>query len=108
MALFPPFYWILLMAAVLGMAAGPLNPIIMVTLYARVPEDMRARVYGFTSAGAMMAMPLGALLGGYLLEWIGLQNALILYGALYILVPASLIFNSHAAAMDKPVEMAQA
>jgi MFS family permease len=108
MALFPPFYWILLTAAVLGMAAGPLNPIIMVTLYARVPEDMRARVYGFTSAGAMMAMPLGALLAGYLLEWIGLQNALILYGALYILVPASLIFNSHAAAMDKPIEMAQA
>lgn len=107
MAAFPAFGWILLTAAILGMAAGPLNPIIMVTLYLRVPENMRARVGGFTSAGAMMAMPLGALLGGYLLEWIGLQAALILYGALYVIVPASLIFNSHAAAMDKPVEMAK-
>jgi MFS family permease len=106
MSFFPPFAWLLLVAALLGMSAGPLNPIIMVTLYARVPEDMRARVYGFTSAGAMIAMPLGALVAGYLLEWIGLQAALLLYGALYIIVPASLIFNSHAAAMDKPLEAA--
>jgi MFS family permease len=108
MAFFPPFGWLLLLVAILGMSAGPLNPIIMVTLYARMPEDMRARVYGFTSAGAMMAMPLGALLGGYLLEWFGLQAVLLLYGALYIIVPGSLIFNSNAAAMDKPVEMAKA
>jgi MFS family permease len=107
MAFFPPFGYLLLTAAVLGMSAGPLNPIIMITLYARVPEAMRARVYGFTSAGAMVAMPLGALVAGYLLEWIGLQAALLLYGALYIIVPASLIFNSHAAAMDNPVETAQ-
>jgi MFS family permease len=104
MAAFPPFVWLLVMAAIFGICAGPLNPIIMVTLYTRVPEDMRARVGGFTSAGAMIAMPLGALLGGYLLEWIGLQWAMILYGVLYIVVPASLIFNSHAAEMDKQVE----
>lgn len=103
MAFMPPFAALLLMAALLGMAAGPLNPIIMVTLYARVPEEMRARVYGFTSAGAMMAMPLGALVAGYLLEWIGLQGALLLYGALYIIVPASLIFNPNAAKMDEAV-----
>jgi MFS family permease len=106
MALLPPFGWLLLASAFIGMTAGPLNPIMMVILYARVPEAMRARVSGFSSAGAMIAMPLGALLAGYLLEWLGLQLVLVLYAALYVIVPASMIFNSHAAEMDEPIEMA--
>lgn len=86
--------------AVSGFAAGPLNPIIHTIAYERVPPEMRGRVLGTMTAGAYIAMPLGALLAGYLIEAVGLVATLIAIAGCYLLVTASLLVNPATRAMD--------
>ena len=98
--LFPPLWALLIIVALTGVAVGPLNPIISVVMYERVPDQMRARVFGFMSAGVLVAMPFGALVAGFLLEWVGLWWSLLLYGVIYLATTVSLIFLPSAPQMD--------
>jgi len=90
--------------AVSGFAAGPLNPIIHTIAYERVPPEMRGRVLGTMTAGAYIAMPLGALVAGYLIEAVGMRVTLIAIASCYLLVTASLIVNPATRDMDRPPE----
>lgn len=101
LALLPPLPVVLVAQALSGLAAGPLNPILSAIQYERVPSHMRGRVFGAITAGAFLAMPLGVLLAGYLLEWAGLRTTLLLIGACYTLATASLSFNPTLAQMDR-------
>jgi len=78
---------------VAGFCIGPVNPLFDTISYERVPAAMRARVFGVTTAGATIGIPLGALLSGYLGQWLGLQTTLIVLGAIYIVTTASLLVN---------------
>ena len=88
--------------ALTGLAAGPINPIIGVISYNRIPAHMRARVLGFLSAGVLIAMPLGALIAGFLLEFIRLRWMLVLYGVIYLVATGSLLFNPTTTEIDAP------
>ncbi|MFF8955761.1 MFS transporter [Streptomyces sp. NPDC014894] len=70
--------------AVSGVAAGMINPILTTLTYELVPDGLRSRVAGVTTAGALMATPLGGLAAGYLIERAGLTTALLTLGALYL------------------------
>lgn len=76
-----------------GLAVGPLNPIGMTVEQEITPVEMRARVFGATSAGYLAGIPLGGLVGGYLINWIGLLPALFTMGATYLMVTSSLLVN---------------
>lgn len=76
-----------------GLAVGPLNPIINTIEYERVPQEMRGRVFGAITSGAYLAVPLGMLLAGFLVEWIGLRNTIITYASIYFIVILSLLVN---------------
>ena len=76
-----------------GIAAGPLNPIMSAVEFERVPEGMRGRVFGAIQAGAWVAMPLGVLAGGFLIEGIGLRETFIITGALYLATTLTMIVN---------------
>jgi predicted MFS family arabinose efflux permease len=76
-----------------GIAAGPLNPIMAAVEFERVPETMRGRVFGAIQAGAWLAMPLGVLAGGFLIESIGLSWTFIVTGLLYLATTLSLVVN---------------
>lgn len=97
----PPLWLLLITSAIVGIGAGPLNPIMSTVNYIRIPAIMRARVLGVMRSGAMMAMPLGVLLAGYALEWLGLQVTLIIVVAIYLLTTVSLLFNERLHEMDK-------
>jgi len=101
MMLYPPLAWMVAFFLIDGMAAGPINPIIGVISYERIPAEIRARVFGLTSAGVLIAMPVGGLLAGYMLEWFGLTTALAIYGVIYVLAIGSLIFNPDANELDR-------
>lgn len=101
LAAFPSLAIILIILILAGMAAGPLNPIISTTMYERIPEHMRGRVFGSVTAGAFIATPFGILLGGFGLEQIGIQWSLIILGVIYLLVTASLTINPEIRAMDR-------
>jgi len=51
----------------------------------RTPKELRGRVRGALISLAMVAMPLGMLLAGYLLELTGLRIILISVAAAYTL-----------------------
>ena len=67
-----------------GIGIGPINPIFGTLQYERVPERLRARVFGAVSAGVMAGAPVGALLGAALVELIGLQETYLVFGAVYL------------------------
>ncbi|GHA70977.1 MFS transporter [Streptomyces termitum] len=77
---------LLLTAVVSGLGAGVLNPILTTVMYERVPEELRSRVAGASTAGVLMATPLGGLVTGLLVERAGLTATLLTVGGLYFLV----------------------
>jgi MFS family permease len=89
----PPLYWFIVIELIVGVAVGPLNPIIYTIEYERVPQEMRGRVFGAIISGAYLAVPLGMLLAGFLVEWIGLRSTIITYGSIYLIVILSLLIN---------------
>jgi MFS family permease len=70
--------------AIAGIGIGPINPIFGTLQYERVPERLRARVFGAVTAGVMAGAPLGALLGAGCIEAFGLQPTLLGFGAVYL------------------------
>jgi len=84
---------LIVVQALAGLAGGGINPLIRTTMQERVPAEMRARVFGTTSAGVLIGVPLGTFVSGYMATWIGLEYTLLLMGALYFLTTASLLVN---------------
>ncbi|HET8643623.1 MAG TPA: MFS transporter [Pseudonocardiaceae bacterium] len=72
-----------------GVAAGTIDPLIATVLVRRVPEELQARVFGVLTAAVLTVMPVGALLGGSLVEAVGLRPALLGGAACYLLVTLS-------------------
>lgn len=101
-AMFPALGIVILVAAVAGLGTGPINPIIAAVLLEQVPAPMRGRVLGVVKAIAWMAVPLGVLLGGYLVEWLGLRSTLMVIGIAYLFALVSLAFNPAAADLERP------
>ncbi len=103
-------FWILLVPilpllivvhAIAGLGAAPSNPLIDTILQERVAPEMRARVFGTTTAGAYIGIPIGAVLGGFLVTWIGIQSTLLAMGALYLVTTLSLLVNPALQKMDR-------
>ncbi|HEX6818599.1 MAG TPA: MFS transporter [Ktedonobacterales bacterium] len=103
-------FWILLVPvlpliiavyAMAGVGAAPTNPLIDTILQEHVSPDMRARVFGTTTAVAYIGIPLGAVLGGVLVTWIGIRDALLVMGAIYAVTTLSLLINPALQAMDR-------
>jgi MFS family permease len=91
----------LVIAAAWGLAAGPLNPVLAVVAYERVPPHMRGRVFGVGMAGSYAAIPLGALLGGLVVEAVGIQTTLLVIGACYLTVTGYGLVNPAFREMDE-------
>ncbi|MFD7322706.1 MFS transporter [Streptomyces sp. NPDC059875] len=85
-----------------GFGAGLLNPILATVAYERVPDELRSRVSGVTTAGVLLATPLGGLAAGQLVEGTGLVTALLALGGAYFLATlAPMVFPSWRA-MEAP------
>ncbi|MFE3520659.1 MFS transporter [Streptomyces sp. NPDC059161] len=74
---------------VAGLAGGTLNPILTTVIYEKVPDELRSRVAGVLTAGCELAMPLGSLAAGFLVEGAGLRGALLAVGGVYLLATLS-------------------
>jgi MFS family permease len=69
--------------ALAGLFSGVLNPIIYTVAYEQVPARLRGRVFGTMRAGAWASIPLGVLLGGVVVEAVGVSGTLLGIGLLY-------------------------
>ena len=100
-AAFPPLAIVILVAAIAGLGTGPINPIIAAVLLEQVPRPLRGRVLGVMKAIAWIAVPLGVLLGGYLVEIMGLRSTLLVIAVAYVFALVSLAFNPAAADLER-------
>ncbi|GLU89324.1 MFS transporter [Agromyces sp. NBRC 114283] len=89
MALGAPAPVLLPVLAVSGFAAGAINPMIATAMYGLIPDGMRARVFGVTTAGVTATMPLGAFLGGLAAEQFGVVGTMAGCAALYLVLASS-------------------
>jgi MFS family permease len=99
-----PLPVLVLIYALSGLVVGPINPIGMTVMQEIIPSEMRARVLGAVSAGYMGGIPLGGLLCGYLITWIGLLPTLFTMAVIYLLATSSLLINPALKAMDGQME----
>ena len=80
-----PFGAAIAVIAASGVACGPINPLLNVIQFERIPAHLRARVLGAIAAGQFAGMPLGGLVAGFLTESAGLTASLLTFAALYVL-----------------------
>jgi MFS family permease len=85
----------------MGLAGGPLNPILMSIRQERVPLPFRARVFGTTTAIAFVAIPFGQLVGGYMVEWLGVQVVIAAVAIAYLAVVLTFAVNPVLREMDR-------
>jgi MFS family permease len=105
-AAFPPLAVLLVAKVISGFASGPLNPVIDTVFMERVPAGMRGRVFGVTQAAAWVAIPLGVLVAGAVIEAIGLRATLLLSGAAYLAITVGARFSSALRDLDRRAELA--
>jgi len=105
LATLPPLPAALVALALVGVAAGPLNPLLFTVTAEVVPTRLRGRVFGATRAGAWAAIPLGILIGAGVVETIGVAGALLAIGLCYLAVTSYGFLNPAFRELDRrPVD----
>lgn len=107
-ALVPGLAPLVVTCVVCGLAAGVLNPIIGTEMVRLVPERLRSRVFGAVTSGVLVAVPLGGLLGGYVVQYGGLRAGMATVSVLYLLTTLSPLFLPAFRQWDTPPEPATA
>jgi len=85
-ALDPHPVLLVVLVALCMVANGPVNPVIAAVKYARVPHELRGRVFAAFHASANAALPLGLLLAGMLLDAVGPATAVLVLGGVSLAV----------------------
>jgi MFS family permease len=79
---FLPTYGVLLAFSLLaGLFYGPVGPLINLMIQHRAPGVMRGRVVGLLTSAAYVAGPIGYLISGPMVEYLGLQRAFLIMAA---------------------------
>ena len=103
----PPLPLTLAAFALGGLAVGPLNPVLSTVEYGLVPKRLRGRVFGTITAGAWAAIPAGVLLGGLVVDAVGVGPTFFGIGICYVAVTVFGFFNPAFRELDAaPVEAA--
>jgi MFS family permease len=80
LAFLPPVWGMALLAGLIGLVAGPINPVCAVIMQERTPEHLRGRVIGTFASLAMAAGPLGMLVFGPVIQYAGAGIAFAVIG----------------------------
>jgi MFS family permease len=87
--------------AVMGLAAGPINPLLFTVMTEIVPANLRGRAFGTVRAGAWASIPLGILLGSAMVAAAGVAATLLTMGTLLASLVAYSFFNPAFREMDR-------
>lgn len=88
--------------AVMGLANGILNPLIMTVLQERTPPELRGRVFGTVIATALIAAPAGLLLAGLVIETVGIRSILAIMTGAFSLVTIVFFLQPSLRQMERP------
>ena len=81
LALLPGTPGLMIIAALVGLAAGPINPLTSVIMQERTPDHLRGRVIGSINSLALAGAPVGLLIAGPLVEAVGIAPTILLIAA---------------------------
>jgi MFS family permease len=99
-----PGLWIMLVVAfAIGLASGPINPLVTGVVERSTPPDMLGRIWGAVMAMAFAAAPVGIFLTGWLAQTIGLHTTLAIFGGLYVLLICYVLMNRALRGLARPV-----
>ncbi|WP_374214753.1 MFS transporter [Streptomyces sp. SKN60] len=87
-----------------GLGAGVLNPILTTAFYEVVPEELRSRVGGASTAAVLLTTPLGGLAAGFLVESVGITWALLTIGGAFVLTTLSPLLFPVWRELDAPAK----
>jgi MFS family permease len=76
---------VLAVTFVCGLAVAGVNPILGVMLYERVPSALQNRVFGLVATVSFAGYPVGGLLAGWAITGFGLNTAILLGAAIYVI-----------------------
>ena len=91
LALLPPVPVMWAAAVLAGAGAGPLPALFLVLVTERIPEEVRGRVLGLQNAVSMTAVPLGTLVAGLTVDWIGLRQTGALLAVAWCVVTLAIV-----------------
>ncbi len=97
----PPLWLGMVLMGITGLASGPINPIIMTVAQERVPAEMRGRVFGALQALAYMAIPVGLLAGGVLLDLVGMRASLLTIATVYVAISLGMRFSQELRGIER-------
>lgn len=95
-----PLPVIVLAAALAGIIAGPINPIILTVIQENTPPSILGRVFGAVAAVAYIGVPIGSVLTGYAIEAVTAIPTVVAMGAAYLAATSSMLFNPAFEGMD--------
>jgi len=78
MAALPAFALLLAFAVLAGLLYGPVGPLVNLMIQHRAPTVMRGRVVGLLTSAAYVSGPVGYLISGPMVEYLGLQTAFLI------------------------------
>lgn len=104
MATLPPLWIAWLLNCVIGIGIGSVNPLVSTIIMTSTPQRMLGRVTGVFQAGAMVASPLGVLIGGPLIALAGLRGTFMFFGVVLILVLILVLANPSLHHLDEVLE----
>lgn len=87
--------------AVVGLGSGLVNPMIGTFIQTTTPAHLLGRVSGLIRAGAMVATPVGLLLGGSMIAFLDLSGSILLIGFVLAIVLLVLWFNRSLYELDR-------
>jgi MFS family permease len=86
---------------VVGIASGPINPLLMTIFQERTPAEMRGRLFGMIMAIAWVAMPLGMFCAGLLIQYGGLRLTLIVIAGAFAVITLGVLVNPTLRSLDE-------
>jgi predicted MFS family arabinose efflux permease len=107
----PLEYWVLAMRsslpvilavfAIVGISGGAINPLSVTIRHERIPPHLRGRVFAAFTAVAGVTVPLGVILGGLLINWVGFQPTILALAVSGQLVGIGVMFLPTLREMDQ-------
>ncbi|MEZ5158213.1 MAG: MFS transporter [Candidatus Nanopelagicales bacterium] len=103
MATLPAYAVLVIFAVLAGLFYGPVGPLVNLMIQHRTPGVLRGRVIGLLTSAAYVAGPIGYLISGPMVEFLGLQVAFVIMAVGVLVVALSTWFLPSLRHMDDTV-----
>ncbi|MEW1881018.1 MFS transporter [Rhodococcus sp. NPDC080181] len=90
---------------VAGLAAGLINPIFGYLQFRRIPEPQQPQVLGAVSGIGWIAIPIGTLAAGALVQTFGVDATLLIMGSIYLVAWLDMVVNPAWRTLTKESQM---